>query len=101
MPCSPYHPTTAITMRALEFYRITHLCCPHVSIHSFVKSLCDLHCQPFKAYLSRQFSIALNLYLSIQTLADKMVQTALKHDSPNGKLSNACPSCTYILEDEP
>src|SRR5271168_3225674 len=101
MPCSPYQPTTAITIRALEFYRVTHLRCPHVSIHSFVKSLCDLHSKPFKPYLSRQFSIAFDLYLSIRTLADRKVQVALNHDSPDWRLSNACPSCNYVLEGEP
>ena len=101
MPCSPYNPTTAITIRALEFYRVTHLRCPHVSIHSFVKTLCDLHCRPFKAYLSCQFSIAFDLYLSIRTLADKLVHIALERDSPDWKLSNACPPCMYVLEGEP
>ena len=100
MPCSPYHPTTAITICALELYRVTHLRCPQLSIHSFVKSLCDLHCRPFKAYQSRQFSIAFDLYLSIRTLADRMVHVALNRDSPDWKLRNACPSCTYVLEDE-
>lgn len=49
MPCAPYQPTVAITIRALEFYRITHLHCPHVSIHSFVKTLCNLHSKALQA----------------------------------------------------
>jgi Kyakuja-Dileera-Zisupton transposase len=101
MPCAPYNPTTAITIRALELYRVTHLRCPQVSIHSFVKSLCDLHCRPFKAYISRQFSIAFDLYLSIRMEANKMVHIALKRDSPDWKLRNVCPSCSYVLEGEP
>jgi hypothetical protein len=100
MPCAPYQPTAAITICALEFYRITPLRCPHICIHSFVKTLCDLHSKPFKPYLSRQFSIAFDLYLSIRTLADRKVQVALNRDSPDWKLSNACPSCTYVLEGE-
>src|SRR5271168_4461434 len=101
MHCAPYQPTAAITIRALKFYRITHLRCPHISIHSFVKTLCDLHSKPFKPYLSRQFSIAFDLYLSIRALADRKVQVALNRDSPDWRLSNACPSCNYVLEGEP
>ena len=101
MPCAPFQPTTAIALRVLELYRISHLRCPQLSINAFVKTLCDLHCQPFKAYLSRQFSIAFDLYLSIRTSADKMVQIALGRDSPDWKLMHACPPCMYILEDEP
>ena len=32
---------------------------------------------------------------------DEKVQKALIHDSPDWRLRNACPSCTYILKDEP
>ena len=83
MPCAPFQPTTAITLRVLELYCISYLHCPQLSINAFVKTLCDLHCQPFKAYLSRQFSITFDLYLSICTSADKMVQIALGRDSPD------------------
>jgi hypothetical protein len=101
MPCAPYSPTTAIAINALEFYRIIHLCCPHISIRAFVKTICDLHCSPFKSYLSRQFSISFDLYLSIRTYVDEKVQQTLKRDSPDWRLRHACPSCTYVLEDEP
>lgn len=65
MPCAPYSPTAVITIRALELFHLTHLHCPHVSIHSFMKTLCDMHCVPFKPYLLHQFTIAFDLYLSI------------------------------------
>jgi hypothetical protein len=32
---------------------------------------------------------------------DEKVQKALIRDSPDWRLRNACPSCTYILKDEP
>jgi hypothetical protein len=101
MPCAPYSPTAAITIKALEFYRIIHLRCPHISIQAFVKTLCDLHSSPFESYLSRQFSISFDLYLSIRRYVDEMVQQTLKRDSPDWRLQNVCPSCTYILKDEP
>lgn len=100
MPCSPYAPTTAISIRALELFRVTQLQSPHVSIHSFVKTLCDLHTIPFKAYLSRQFSIALDLYLSIRTSTKHAVQTALLRDTADWRLRHLCPTCTYTLVDE-
>ena len=65
MPCAPYSPTTTISIRALELFRLTHHRCPHVSVNSFVKTLCDIHVVPFKSYLLRQFAIAFDLYLSI------------------------------------
>ena len=30
-----------------------------------------------------------------------MVHIALKRDSPDWKLRNVCPSCSYVLEGEP
>lgn len=43
MPCSPISPAVAVTIDALELYRVAHLRSPHFSIQSFVKTLCDLH----------------------------------------------------------
>lgn len=43
MPCSPIEPTVAITIDALELYRVAHLRSPHLSIQAFVKTLCNLH----------------------------------------------------------
>jgi len=100
MPCAPYSPTAAITIRALELFRLTHLRCPHVSVHSFVKTLCDMHCVPFKPYLLRQFTIAFDLYLSIRTAVDLLVQASLGRDGIDYRIKHLCPPCTYILEGE-
>lgn len=100
MPCAPYTPTTAITIKVLEVFRIHHLQSPHTSIQSWVKTLCTLHSMPFKPHLSRQFSIAFDLYLSILTFIDETVQTTLKRDSPDWRLRHACPACTYVLVGE-
>ncbi|KAJ7816457.1 hypothetical protein B0H14DRAFT_3089810 [Mycena olivaceomarginata] len=43
MPCAPWNPSVAISMRVLELYQTTHIRCPQLAIQSFVKSLCDLH----------------------------------------------------------
>ena len=100
MPCAPYSPSAAISIRLLKLYHSTHLRCPHVTIHSFVKTLSDIHCVPFKSYLSRQFSIALDLYLSILNSADRLVQVSLERDAADYRIKHLCPPCTYILEGE-
>ena len=57
LPCSPLKPTVAITIRAMELFRLLHLRCPHVSVQSYVKTLCDMHlvrlvpCQSYDTYL--------------------------------------------------
>ena len=63
VPCAPFSPTTAFTIQVLEFYRVSHNHSPSLSIHTFIKTLCDLHSAPFKPYISRQFSICYDLYL--------------------------------------
>ncbi|KAF8518833.1 hypothetical protein BU17DRAFT_48296 [Hysterangium stoloniferum] len=95
-PCAPFSPTLAIATRLLELYRNCHLRCPHLAIQPFVRSICDLHGIPFRPYLSQQFSIAYDLYLSIH----EEVDIALQRDSPNWHLRNACPACSYKLKDE-
>ena len=100
MPCSPYTPTAAISIRTLELFRVTQLRSPYISIHSFVKTLCDLHTVPFKSYLSRQFSIAFDLYLSIRISVDHAVQAALIRDTADWLLRHLCPPCTYTLVNE-
>jgi len=101
IPCAPFSPVVAFTVRTLEFYRVSHNRCPHISIHSFVKTLCDLYCSPFKPHLSRQFSISYDLYLEIRRVTNDRVQAALARNTADYRLRHACPACTYCLEDEP
>ncbi|KAG6877118.1 hypothetical protein C0992_010769 [Termitomyces sp. T32_za158] len=98
IPSAPYHPNVAFSIRSIEIYRTTHLRCPHLAIQPFVKSLCDIHGVPSKPYLSKQFSIAYDVYLSIRHEAKKRIQAALKCDMPKWRLQHACPACTYKLE---
>ena len=119
LPCAPFKPTVVITIRAVEFFRLSHLRCPHFSVQSYAKTLCDMHGVstsfstithigftftlqvPFGRWLSRQFSIAYDLYLDIRRRVDSLIQVALKRDAPNWRLQNACPACTFKLKDEP
>lgn len=43
IPCAPWKPSVAVTVRVLEMYRIVHARCPQFAIQSFVKTLCDLY----------------------------------------------------------
>jgi hypothetical protein len=47
MPSAPGKPSVAITIQALELYRLTHFRCPQLSISAFVKALSDVHSVSF------------------------------------------------------
>ncbi|KAF7967244.1 hypothetical protein HWV62_35063 [Athelia sp. TMB] len=100
IPCAPSNPSVCVTLQALELFRVVNLRSPHLSIHAFVKTLCDLHGVPFKRYLSTQFSITHDVHLAIRASVDSIVQAALRRDSPDWRLRHACPACTYKLKDE-
>jgi hypothetical protein len=90
----------AVTTRVLELYHNNHLRCPHLAIQPFVKSLCDLHGKAFRPYLSQQFSICYDLYIQLRDEAKLRVDIALGRDTPQWRLRNVCPACTYKLEGE-
>ena len=64
---------------------------------SFLTFICQV---AFTRYLSRQFSIAFNVYLDIRRCVDLLVQAELNRDSPDWRLRHGCPACTYKLRDE-
>ncbi|KAF8226332.1 hypothetical protein L208DRAFT_1302519, partial [Tricholoma matsutake] len=97
---SPLTLTLAIATRLLELYRISHLHCPHLTIQPFVKALCDLHGIPFQPYLSQQFSISYDLYLSLREDVQWHIGVVLQHDSPNWHMQHTCPTCSYKLSNE-
>ena len=53
---------------------------------------------PFKSHLSRQFSIALDLYIAIRNAVAHDVQVALARDTPDWRVKHLCPPCSYRLE---
>ncbi|KAJ7898204.1 hypothetical protein B0H14DRAFT_3080808 [Mycena olivaceomarginata] len=89
MSCSS---NVAITIRTLEIFRVTQLCCPRLGVQVFVRALCDIHGVPTRPYLGAQFSVAFDV--------DKRTQAALGRDTANWRLNNACPCCLYKLEGE-
>ncbi|KAG6898732.1 hypothetical protein C0993_004792 [Termitomyces sp. T159_Od127] len=100
LPSALYRPNIAFAIHVIELFHMIHLRCPRLAIQPFVKGLCDLHGVPFKPYLSKQFSIAYNVYLSICEETEKHVQAALDRNTPKWRLRNACPACTYKLAGE-
>jgi hypothetical protein len=101
MPCSAYFPNVAITIRALEVFRVTRLRCPRLGIQAFVRALCDIHGVAPRPWLGTQFSVAFDIYLAVRARVDSRVQAALGRNTPDWRLKNACPACLYKLEGEP
>lgn len=75
------------------------VCVPHF----FLVLLClnlALYQVQFYPYLSRQFSIALDVYLQILANVDSLVHQAISRSDPIWRLKHACPACTYTLKGE-
>ncbi|KAJ7880232.1 hypothetical protein B0H14DRAFT_3082710 [Mycena olivaceomarginata] len=100
IPCAPFRPSVAITVKVLEVYRVAHARCPQLAIQSFVKTLCDLHGTPYLPYLWKQFSICYDLYLDLRRNSEKTVLKSLGRDSFSWRLKHACPACMYKLKGE-
>ncbi|KAG6848526.1 hypothetical protein H0H93_016281 [Arthromyces matolae] len=100
LPTAPLKPHSAFSIRVMELFRISHLRCPHMTVEPFVKTLCDLHRIPFRQYLAQQFTIAYDLYSEIRINVQTRVNVALGRDADKWRLKNACPACTYKLEQE-
>ncbi|KAF5341224.1 hypothetical protein D9611_005927 [Ephemerocybe angulata] len=101
IPCAPFTPSTVFTVRTMELYHSLYLRCPHLALQPFIKGMCDMQGLPFSRGYSDKFTIAYDLYLQLVDEVEKKVLDALKRDSPNWRLKNACPACTYRLEGEP
>ncbi|KIK22961.1 hypothetical protein PISMIDRAFT_55136, partial [Pisolithus microcarpus 441] len=99
--CAPLHPHTAIMIDALELFHVAQNRSPHLSVQAFVKTISDLQGVQYCPYLTHLFSIALDVYLQICLAVNDFVLQALRHDTPDWHLKNACPACTYTLKDEP
>ncbi|KAJ7664162.1 hypothetical protein B0H17DRAFT_1162819 [Mycena rosella] len=100
IPCAPWTPTLAVSVRVLELFRVACLCCPNLGVQNWVKTLTNLQCRPFKPYQMQQFTIYFDLYLEILQNMEGRVKHALGRDAPDWRLKNCCPSCTYKLEGE-
>ncbi|EIW82713.1 hypothetical protein CONPUDRAFT_163795 [Coniophora puteana RWD-64-598 SS2] len=100
VPCSPCSPNVSITIDALELLRISRVRCPHYSIQAFTKTLCDLHGVAYQRYLTRQVTIAFDVYQQVLHEVRQRVNRVLERDKPDWRLKHVCPACTYNLQDE-
>lgn len=101
IPCAPLEPTVGFTIRTLEAFRVLQLRCPRLSIQAFTKALATLNIQRCRSYHAEQLSIAYDLYLQILGQVSQRTAAVLGRESADWRLKNACPSCTYRLQDEP
>ncbi|KAJ7331092.1 hypothetical protein DFH08DRAFT_815174 [Mycena albidolilacea] len=100
IPCSPWKPKQAVSIRVLEMFRLARLRCPALGVQAWIKTLADLHGTAFKPYSAQRFTICFDLYLEILDNAEKHVKTALGRNAPDWRLKNGCPACTYKLKGE-
>ncbi|KAG2029491.1 hypothetical protein BDR03DRAFT_936832 [Suillus americanus] len=98
---TPHSPTIAISLSTLELYRRLRLRKPSLSIEAFAKVICDLYHWPYRRRYRTALADTFDIYLTIHRNVDAQVSKALRHDTENWRVLNACPPCTYELKDEP
>ncbi|KAF8874764.1 hypothetical protein BD779DRAFT_1613541 [Infundibulicybe gibba] len=97
---TPTSPTIAFSFQVLEAYRQLHRTSPCLAFEAYVKALCHLHHNPFRAHLVEQFRMAFDAYQEILHRVDTRVDDALERDH-SWRNSNVCPPCLYKVQDEP
>ncbi|KAJ8454198.1 hypothetical protein ONZ51_g13169 [Trametes cubensis] len=100
LAASPISPSLAITFNTLEHFRLLRLRKPSFSIEAFAKVLCDSYALPYRRRYRTALSDCFDVYLAILRNIDKRLKVALKRDSPEWCVHNACPACCYKLDGE-
>ncbi|KIJ59497.1 hypothetical protein HYDPIDRAFT_118418 [Hydnomerulius pinastri MD-312] len=99
--CSPVYPMVTVLICTLSAFRQAHQVCPRFTIQAQCKMLCHLHHVPYHPYLCTQFSCVFDVYLEIIHRVEQCICKALRHNTKDWRLLNACPPCFYRLQDEP
>ncbi|GBE82650.1 hypothetical protein SCP_0410350 [Sparassis crispa] len=97
----PVTPSLAISFKTLELFRCLCLQKASFSVEAFAKVICDYYAVPYRRRYRSALSNAFDIYLTMQRMIEKRVQSALGHNTPNWRVLNACPACCYSLEGEP
>ncbi|KAG2126016.1 hypothetical protein DEU56DRAFT_700369, partial [Suillus clintonianus] len=97
----PHAPSLAFSLHTLEYFRLLRARKPSFSIEAFAKVLCDSYRIPYRRRYRTSLSGAFDTYLAILRGVDKKINEILGRDTPNWRILNACPPCTYELEEEP
>jgi hypothetical protein len=91
----PLNPSMAVSIKTLELYRRIRMRKPSFSAEAFAKVVCDLYAIPYRRRYRTVLSDTFDIYLALLRIVDKQVQGALGRDTPNWRVLNACPPCTY------
>ncbi|KAG1887413.1 uncharacterized protein F5891DRAFT_967298 [Suillus fuscotomentosus] len=94
-------PSVAISLCTLEHFRHLRLRKPSFSVEAYVKVICDSYKVPYKRRWRTVLADAFDTYLAILRQVEQRVNAALGRSTPNWRILNSCPPCTYELEDEP
>ncbi|KIY64702.1 hypothetical protein CYLTODRAFT_456946 [Cylindrobasidium torrendii FP15055 ss-10] len=97
----PEAPSFAVSFSTLELYRTLRLFKASMSVEAFARTLCYYYQTPYRVRYRNIISDTFDIYLAILRAVDKSVREELGHDSPDWRVQNACPPCSYELEGEP
>ncbi|OCH83864.1 hypothetical protein OBBRIDRAFT_815682 [Obba rivulosa] len=97
---TPVSPTLAISFKTLELFRRLRLRKPSFSVEAFAKVICDFYAIPYRRVYRMSLSNAFDVYLSIHRIIDGRMSELLGRNTPDWRVLNACPACTYELDDE-
>ncbi|TFY51052.1 hypothetical protein EVJ58_g10764 [Rhodofomes roseus] len=98
---TPVNPSIAISLRSLELLRCLRLFKASYSMESYAKLLCYYYKIPYRRYYRALIADAFEVYLSVLQEVRRRLDVALGRDGPNWRVKNACPACSYKLNDEP
>ncbi|KAF9790844.1 hypothetical protein BJ322DRAFT_1170390 [Thelephora terrestris] len=98
---APFKPSVVISIKTLELYRVLRRRKPSFSVEAFVKVISDLYLIPYRPRYRRMFADAFDVYLDIIRVVNQRVKASLSQDGPDWRVLNACPACSYELNDEP
>lgn len=96
----PTYPTMLFSLETLEDYRLERLQCGRWSFLHKAKVLCHKHNIPYRPFFRDQFQDAFYAYLSILENVKHRIKVALNRNQKGCMQQNACPCCTYELENE-
>ncbi|EIW73883.1 hypothetical protein CONPUDRAFT_68205 [Coniophora puteana RWD-64-598 SS2] len=96
----PHRPSMAVSLRTLEHFRLLRLHKPSFSTEAFTKVVCDSYGMPYIRTYRSLIADAFDVYIMILRNVNKSIADVLGRNIPNWRVLNACPPCTYRLENE-
>ncbi|KAI9063698.1 hypothetical protein FKP32DRAFT_1676382 [Trametes sanguinea] len=97
---APVHPSLAISLKTLELFRCLKLVKASFSAEAFAKLICYQYYIPYRPLYRTAIADAFDVYLTIQRSITSRIMKTLGRDEPDWRARNACPACSYVLNDE-